>query len=73
MTIEVEYKKRKDNQNFQKSDFHNDLGKYISSALWSRFPVFYFDAQYGKLGFFGVEEFIFNKKIRGCFWQKTLN
>jgi hypothetical protein len=43
-------------------------------AHWSRFPVFVqqlfssrfladFDAQYSKLGVFGVEEFFFSKKL----------
>lgn len=50
----------------------NDEPPYI--AHWSRFPVFVqqlfssrfladFDAQYSKLGVFGVEEFFFSKKL----------
>ena len=56
--------------------------KDFTIAHWYRFPVFVqqfffsrfladFDAQYGKLGVFWVEEFIFGKKYRAPLGIRT--
>ena len=48
--------------------------KTVTTAHWSRFTIFvqqvFFDAQYGKLGIYGVQQFILFRKQYVTFIRK---